>query len=89
MQPTFGTNLLNIIFEPNINELKDDISELLRAPINYWIPSITIEDIVIITNEDDPNLIHNLKITINYSIQNFSTQTITFTSSTTGIVAVE
>lgn len=89
MQPTFGTNLLNIIFEPNIHELKDDISELLIAPINYWIPSIDIEDINIITNEDDPNLIHNLKITINYSIQNFSTQTITFTSSTTGTVAVE
>jgi phage baseplate assembly protein W len=89
MQPTFGTNLLNIIFEPNISDLKEDITDLLTAPINYWIPSITIESIDIITNEDDPTMIHNLKITINYSVQNFSTSTITFKSSTDGTLSVE
>jgi phage baseplate assembly protein W len=89
MQPTFGTNLLNIIFEPNISDLKEDIVDLLTAPINYWIPSITIESVDIITNEDDPNLIHNLKITIKYSVQNFSPATITFISSTDGTLTVE
>lgn len=89
MQPTFGTNLLNIIFEPNLSDLKEDITDLLTAPINYWIPSITIESIDIITNEDDPTMIHNLKITINYSVQNFSTNTITFKSSTDGTLSVE
>ena len=89
MQPTYGTNLLNIIFEPNISDLKEDITELLTAPINYWIPSISIESVDIITNEDDPNMIHNLKITIKYSVQNFSPDTITFTSLTDGTLAVE
>jgi phage baseplate assembly protein W len=89
MQPTFGTNLLNIIFEPNISDLKEDIVDLLTAPINYWIPSITIESVDIITNEDDPNLIHNLKITIKYSVQNFSPASITFISSTDGTLTVE
>ena len=89
MQPTFGTNLLNIIFEPNLSDLKEDITDLLTAPINYWIPSITIESVDIITNEDDPTMIHNLKITINYSVQNFSTNTITFKSSTDGTLSVE
>ena len=89
MQPTFGTNLLNIIFEPNLSNLKEDITDLLTAPINYWIPSITIESVDIITNEDDPTMIHNLKITINYSVQNFSTNTITFKSSTDGTLSVE
>lgn len=89
MQPTYGTNLLNIIFEPNISELKEDITDLLTIPINYWIPSISIESIDIITNEDDPNMIHNLKITIKYSVQNFSPDTITFISSTDGTLAVE
>lgn len=89
MQPTYGTNLLNIIFEPNISDLKEDITDLLTTPINYWIPSISIESIDIITNEDDPNMIHNLKITIKYSVQNFSPDTITFISSTDGTLAVE
>jgi len=89
MQPTFGTNLLNIIFEPNISDLKDDITDLLTVPINYWIPSISIESVDIITNEDDPTMIHNLKITIKYSVQNFSPDTITFISSTDGTLAVE
>jgi len=89
MQPTYGTNLLNIIFEPNISDLKEDITDLLTAPINYWIPSISIESIDIITNEDDPNMIHNLKITIKYSVQNFSPDTITFVSATDGTLAVE
>ena len=89
MQPTFGTNLLNIIFEPNISDLKEDITDLLTTPINYWIPSISIESVDIITNEDDPTMIHNLKITIKYSVQNFSPDTITFISSTDGTLAVE
>tara|TARA_R110000868_G_scaffold152989_2_gene378259 strand:- start:185 stop:628 length:444 start_codon:yes stop_codon:yes gene_type:complete len=89
MQPTFGTNLLNIIFEPAISELKDDIIDLLTAPINYWLPYVTIGDINIITNEDDPMMIYNLKITINYSVQNFSTDSITFTSLTDGTLSVE
>jgi phage baseplate assembly protein W len=89
MQPTFGTNLLNIIFEPNISDLKEDIVDLLTAPINYWIPSITIEAVDIITNEDDPTMIHNLKITIKYSVQNYSPATITFISSTDGTLTVE
>lgn len=89
MQPTFGTNLLNIIFEPNISDLKEDITDILTTPINYWIPSISIESVDIITNEDDPNMIHNLKITIKYSVQNFLPDTITFISSTDGTLAVE
>lgn len=89
MQPTYGTNLLNIIFEPNISEIKEDIMDLLTVPITYWIPSISIESIDIITNEDDPTMIHNLKITIKYSVQNFSPDTITFTSSTDGTLTVE
>jgi phage baseplate assembly protein W len=89
MQPTFGTNLLNIIFEPNIADLKEDVTDLLITPINYWLPYVTIESINIITNEDDPTMIHNLKISIKYSINNFSTQTITLTSTNDGIIAVE
>jgi len=89
MQPTFGTNMLNIVFEPNISELKEDITDIISTPINYWLPYINIDLIDIITNEDDPTMIHNLKITIKYSVQNFSPDTITFTAATDGTLVAE
>jgi len=89
MQPTFGTNLLNIIFEPNVSELKEDIDTIIRTPINRWLPYIDIQDINIVTNEDDPILIHNLKITINYAVQNYSTATITITADESGDVSIQ
>jgi phage baseplate assembly protein W len=42
MQPTYGTNLINVLFEPNNEELKEDIQDLLKTAINYWLPYINI-----------------------------------------------
>jgi phage baseplate assembly protein W len=85
MQPTYGTDLITILFEPNLSELKSEIQTLLKAPITYWLPYINIESIDIITNEDDPTLIHNIKITINYSVDSLDTNTITLTSNGSSI----
>jgi len=80
MQPTYGTDLLTILFEPNLSSLKSEIQTLIQEPINYWLPYINIESIDVVTNEDDPTLIHNIKITINYSVDNLDTDTITIVS---------
>jgi uncharacterized protein len=85
MQPTYGTNLINIIFEPNLSSLKTEIQTLIQDPINYWLPYINIESIDIITNEDDSNMIHNIQITINYSVDNLDTNTITIVSDASSI----
>jgi phage baseplate assembly protein W len=77
MQPTYGTNLITIIFEPNLSSLKTQIQTLIQEPVNYWLPYINIDSIDVITNEDDPTLIHNIQITINYSVDNLDTNTIT------------
>jgi phage baseplate assembly protein W len=79
MQPTYGTNLLNVIFEPNLSSLKSEIRILISEPIHHWLPYITLDSIDILTNEDDPTLIYDVKITINYSINEFNPDTITFT----------
>jgi len=76
MQPTFGTNLLNLLFEPNTVQIKEDISEILVEPINLWLPYVVIENINTVTAEDDPTLPHFLAITITYNIENFSTDSI-------------
>jgi phage baseplate assembly protein W len=77
MQPTYGTNLLDIIFQPNTNDLKPEIEDILVESINFWLPYVQIEAINIITAEDDPALPHQIQISILYSIQNFKEETIT------------
>ena len=77
MQPTFGTRLLEIIFQPNTHDLKPEIEDILVEPINSWLPYIVIDGIDITTAEDTPNLPYQTQISILYSIQNFSTDTIT------------
>lgn len=67
-QPTYGTNLLYVLFEPNLNEIKDDIKNYIKGPVNFWLPSITINSIDIVTSEDDPNLLYDVQIRINYQL---------------------
>ncbi len=43
--------------------------ELPRKPLDYWLPNINLVNIDVVTAEDDPNLPHELKITITFSVQ--------------------
>ena len=38
IQPEFGTDLLFLIFEPNVGELKDEIITTISEPVAYWLP---------------------------------------------------
>lgn len=77
--PTFGTNLLDIIFEPNLSNLKEDIIDIITGPVNFWLPDIDIESIDITTAEDDPSLDYQIRISITVSIVTLETETITIT----------
>ena len=88
MEPNFGTNLLNIVFQPNISSLKQDISDIIIQPISYWLPYINIDDLDIITAEDDPNLQANVKITLVFSVDNFNTNSITLTADSNGVITI-
>lgn len=87
-QPTFGSNLLYIIFQPSVSSLKEYIIDTINEAINEWIPYISIETIDIITNEDDPTLEHNIKVTIEFSINNFNEQKITIFANEDGTLLV-
>lgn len=88
MEPNFGTELLNIVFLPNVSELKQTISDILNNAISYWLPYITTETLDIITAEDDPNLPHNVKITLEFSVENFDTNSITLTADSNGVLSI-
>lgn len=88
MEPEFGTELLSIVFLPNISELKQNISEILNSAISYWLPYITIETLDILTAEENPDLPHHIKITLEYSVENFNTNSITITADSNGVVTI-
>ena len=87
-QPEFGTSLLNILFEPNTSLVKQAIDDFITQPVARWLPYINIEDINVVTPEDDPNLDYNIQVTISFSVAQYSTQTITFSAAESGVLEV-
>lgn len=77
--PTYGTNLLDILFQPNLSELKEEIIDIITGPINFWLPDVNIESIDIVTAQDDPTLDYEIKISITFSVTSLETETITIT----------
>lgn len=67
-QPTFGTNLVRLLFEPNTNLIKQNIQDVITQPVNYWLPYINIVEIKTITAEDDPNLDHTISVRITFQV---------------------
>ena len=89
-QPTFGTDLLNVLFEPNTPGLKEFIEETISSAINYWLPYIQISNLDIVTIEDDPNMIHEIKVSLTFIVtKTNSEQTITIFAGQDGIVRIE
>ena len=87
-QPNFGTRLLNILFEPNDNRIKESINDIITGPVSFWLPYIDIEDINIITHEDDPTINYNIRITISFSVAQYDINTITLTATEQGKLEV-
>ena len=69
-EPNFGTRLLYVLFEPNLNssELKENINEIITTAVDTWLPELDLEKIDITTSEDDPTLSHDviIKLTVNF-----------------------
>jgi phage baseplate assembly protein W len=84
--PTYGCDLLYVIFEPNLNEIKDEIKQIITTPVSYWLPYIDILDIVITTAQDDPNLQHEVEIKIVFSVDNFIANTLTINYESDGTI---
>lgn len=67
----FGTDLVNILFEPNTDnpELKEDIDTYIRTAVNAYIPDITLERIDVLTAAEDPTLTNDIVITLTISLE--------------------
>lgn len=89
MLPTFGTDLLKIIFQPNTSEIKQDIVEYITDPINQWLPDIELMNIDVQTTDDDPNLIHDVIVTITFRpVYDAEEKTLTLGVNQTGTLTI-
>ena len=77
----FGTNLLSIVFQPSTPDIKELIDLEITNALSSWLPYIVIQDLEILTVEDDPTLLHTIKITLKYTVDGFNTDAITITAS--------
>ena len=86
--PLYGTNLLDILFQPSDDNIKQLITETIEEPISIYIPEITLDGIDIVTTHDDPSLIHQILITINFSV-NGEDAVVSVGLSDTGLIIIQ
>lgn len=85
----FGSELPFIIFEPNVNELKEDISEIITYAVSKWLPYINIIGIDIVTAEDNPDLNYNIQITIRFNTNSIDTNKLVIFAQENGVLTIE
>jgi phage baseplate assembly protein W len=71
-QPNFGTDLSQVLFQPNLSNLKPIITEIITDAVSYWLPYINITSIDIVTADDDPDLTYEIKISISFNVPSAS-----------------
>lgn len=87
--PQFGTHLLNVVFQPISDEIKNDIKDIITEPISTFLPYITVDEIDIKTPVDDPNMTeHVVSIRLTFSVGAFDTRAILLEATNTGILTV-
>jgi phage baseplate assembly protein W len=77
MHPNFGTGLQELLFSPNTTDLENKIQNTIESAVSYWIPYVTIQDILVeqsTTNKD----LYMFTVSITFTIgdqQNLETVT--------------
>ena len=89
MDPQFGCNLKKIIFQPNVNTIKEQISDVIKPAVSLYCPFINIERIDVITAEDDPSMNNDVSISILFTVnESENPERITITGTETGNINV-
>lgn len=63
--PSFGTNLVKFIFEPNESITWEGVKEEVSDAVRQWVSNVTIRDIQVVKNEEDESEIY---VRLDYSV---------------------
>ena len=58
--PTFGSELMKVIFEPDDGSIAEKVEEAIRAALTEWLPYVKVVDIVTTSDERNPNKIKRI-----------------------------
>lgn len=90
MLPDFGTELINILFEPNTDLLNIDIQSMLMERVGYWLPYVSIQTIDIKTAQSNPELTNEIEILIIFTVlDSFNTDSIKLSINQAGSLTVQ
>ena len=70
-KPTFGSDLLTLIFENTIEEIKINVQDIIKEAVGLWMSYIDIIDIL--TNIDENN--SSIDITIRFAVNDIPSNT--------------
>jgi len=63
-QPTFGSQIYALLFEPISSDLKQKMEDGILVDINFWLPYIIIDEVVVTPDEDR----NHVGITLNFRV---------------------
>jgi phage baseplate assembly protein W len=75
LQPNFGSNLHNLLFEQNDGTLEEKIYEAVSSAIKYWLPQLTIAEIIVEATDEMKDLNEvgvSITFIANYNNQSFN-----------------
>jgi phage baseplate assembly protein W len=76
MNPTFGCNLWNIVFEPNDDFIPDKVGKVIREDVSQWIPGISVSSVDVKYFQDDMSVnlkdINKLYIVVKFTIDSIN-----------------
>ncbi len=70
--PTFGSDLMKVVFEQQDELLESKIEEAIRASMDEWLSYITLKEIKVNPGSNENEVVVDLKFTINMN-QNVQT----------------
>jgi phage baseplate assembly protein W len=78
MQPDFGTDLYDVLFNPSTDELEQRIQDSIEDAISQWMPYINIVEIFV--DQNNTNIDSNIfAVSLKYQIAGQQTlETVTF-----------
>lgn len=63
-QPTFGSQIYALLFEPISLDLKQKMEDGILVDVNFWLPYIIIDEVVVTPDEDR----NHVGITLNFRV---------------------
>ena len=63
--PTFGSDLMRLLFEPQNDDFEAAIEESIRSSMDEWMPFVKIRDITVTPSPRNPNL---MRVRLQFSV---------------------